>query len=117
MKKNVITALFMLISTLTFAQNIEGTWTATIDTDNGLFTFYADFDINEEGKLSGSLYSDAGSVDIYATKIDGDKFEYSFDLDYNVIKHKGKMVDGKLEIKMISESYESDLTMSRIEKE
>lgn len=116
MKKNVITALFMLISTLTFAQNIEGTWTATIDTENGLFTFYADFDIDDEGKLTGRLYSDPGSVYIYETKIDGDKFEYSFDIDYNKLKHKGKMVDGKLEIKMISENNESDFTMSRIEK-
>lgn len=117
MKKIAITALFMVISTITFAQNIEGTWKATIDTDNGPFTFYAEFNLNDEGKLTGRLYSDAGSVLIYDSKIDGDEFEYYFDLDYYKLKHEGKLVDGKLEIKMISENNESEITMTRVEKE
>ena len=117
MKKIAFTVLCLVFSTLTFAQNIEGTWTATIDTDNGPFTFYAEFELNDEGELTGRLYSDAGSVFIYDSKIDGDTFEYFFDLDYYRLKHEGKIVDDKLEIKMIGENNESEITMTRVEKE
>ena len=116
MKKFTLSALLLVLCALTFAQNIEGTWTTTLDTDNGPYTFYAEYKVNGD-TLKGKLYSIDGSVKIYNTKISGDEFEYNFDLDYFQIKHEGKLIDGELKITSISDNDESEFTMIRAEEE
>jgi hypothetical protein len=116
MKTIIISTLLLLISTITFAQNLEGTWTATIDTQDGPFTFYAEFNV-EGDTLTGRLYSDYGSVNIYNSKIDGNEFEYNFDIDYTKYKQEGKLVNGELKIKSISDNGELEVTMTPVKKE
>lgn len=117
MKKRVIT-FFVLIfcSTVLFASGVEGKWTTTIETDNGPFTFYADFQVKGE-VITGTLSSDIGSVEIYNGKINGDEFEYNFELDYTEHKHIGKLVEDKLKIKSIGGNNDFEFTMDKVKKE
>lgn len=117
MKKRIIPfILFIFCSSVLFASGIEGKWTTTMETDNGPFTFYAEYTVKGE-VVSGTLSSDMGSVEISEGKINGDEFEYTFEIDYNKLKHVGKLVDGKLLIKSSGAYGESEFTMTRVKKE
>ena len=65
--------LLFFCSTLLFASKVEGKWKATIETDNGPFTFYAEYTVKGD-KITGTLSSDMGSVEIANGKIDGDEY-------------------------------------------
>ena len=107
----------LFCSSVVFALEVEGKWTTTIETDNGPFTFYAEYAVKGE-TVTGNLSSDMGSVEISNGKIVGDEFEYTFEIDYTTMKHKGKLVDGKLEIKSSGGDYgEFEFTMTRVKKE
>ena len=116
MKKIILPALFMLLCTATFAQKVEGTWTTTIETENGEYTFFAEYKVSGDA-ISGKLYSVDGQVKIYDGKIKGNEFEYKFELNYYTIKHVGKLVDGELKIKSISDNGESEFTMTAVKDE
>ncbi len=115
MKKKALTTLFIFLCTITFAQNLNGTWTTTLDTENGPYTFYAELKADGDA-LTGRLYSVDGSVNISEGKINGNEFEYKFLLNYNEIKHEGKLVDGDLKIKSTSENGDGEFTMKRVSK-
>ena len=117
MKKILVSTFVLLfVTSLALAAKIDGKWTATVDTDNGPFTFYAEYTVDGE-KLTGILSSDMGSVDIANGKINGDEFEYTFYIDAYEMKHKGKLVDDKLIIKSSGDYGESEITMTRVKKE
>ena len=115
MRKILAFTIALLFSTVLFASELEGKWKATVDTDNGPFTFYAEFVVKGE-LLTGTLSSDMGSVEITDGAIKGNEFEYKFELDYNTIKHTGKLVDGKLKIKSGGD-YEMEFEMTKVKKE
>ena len=117
MKKILVSAILLLFcSSIAFASDIDGKWKATIETDNGPFTFYADFTVSGE-KITGTLSSDMGSVEISNGKIEGNLFSYTFYIDTNEMKHEGKLVDGKLIIKSSGDYSESEFTMTRVKEE
>jgi len=58
-----------------------------------------------------------GSVDIENGKIKGNEFEYTFDIDYNTMKHKGKLVDGELVITTSGEYGDREYKMTRVKEE
>src|SRR6056297_1688623 len=115
MKRQILSACFILLCTVAFASGIEGKWKTTIETENGPYTFYADFTVEGEA-LTGELSSMDGSVVIYNGKIKGNAFEYYFDLNYNPIKHEGKLVDGELKVKSTSDNGDMEFTMTRAEE-
>ncbi len=117
MKKFLVSAVLVLLcSTALFASKVEGKWFTTIETDNGPFSFSSEFVVAGD-KITGTLASDMGSVEITDGKITGDEFEYSFLIEYNTIKHKGKVIDGKLIIKTSGSYGDSEFTMTREKKE
>jgi hypothetical protein len=117
MKKLLAAATtLMLFCTVLFASEVEGKWTTTIETENGPFTFFAEFKVNGN-QLTGILSSDMGSVEISEGKITGNEFEYTFEIDYYKMKHEGKLVDGKLKIKSSGEYGESEIEMTRVKKD
>ena len=116
MKKLFILTVMLLTTTILFASEIEGKWTTTIDTDNGPFTFTAEFAV-KDGKITGTLASDMGSVEIEEGTVKGDEFEYSFYIDYNKYTHKGKLVVDKLKIKSATDNGDMEFEMTRVKKE
>jgi hypothetical protein len=116
MKRLFVLTVLLLTTTILFASKIEGKWTATIDTDNGPFTFTAEY-VVKDGKITGTLASDMGSVEIEEGTVNGDEFEYSFYIDYNKMTHKGKLVDGKLKIKSTADYGDMEFEMTPVKKE
>jgi hypothetical protein len=116
MKKLFLFIVFAFTCSVLFASEIEGKWKATIDTDNGPFTFYADY-VVKDAKISGTLSNDMGSVEIEEGKVEEETFEYTFYIDYSKITHKGKLVDGKLKIKSSGDMGESEFEMTKVKKE
>lgn len=116
MKKLLVLFVFMFTCGILFASEVEGKWTATIETDGGDLTFIADYTV-KDGKITGTLSSDMGSVDIEEGTIAGNEFEYSFYIDYNEMTHKGKLVDGKLKIKSSGDYGDSEFEMTRVKEE
>lgn len=116
MKRLFILTVLLLTTTILFASKVEGTWTATIETDNGELTFTADYAV-KDGKITGTLSSDMGSLEIEPGTITGDEFEYSFYIDYNKMTHKGKLVEGKLKMKSSGDYGDSEFEMTRVKKE
>lgn len=116
MKKFLMLAVLLLTTTILFASKVEGKWTTTIETDNGEFTFTAEY-VVKDGKITGTLASDMGSVEIESGTIKGEEFEYSFYIDYNKMTHKGKLVEGKLKVKSSGDYGDSEFEMTRVKKE
>ncbi len=114
MKKIIISAFLMVLCTVVFAQKVEGTWTTTVETDNGPYTFNAEYVVKGD-TITGKLFSIDGKVKIYNGKINGNEFEYNFDLNNSQIKHVGKLAEGKLKIKSISDNGEAEFTMTPAE--
>jgi hypothetical protein len=90
MKKILPVILFVLMASSCFATGIEGTWKTTMQGGNGDMELTFVFKMVGE-KLTGTMKSPNGDVEITNTKIDGK--EFSFDISFNdtTIKHKGTL--------------------------
>lgn len=118
MKKIFVSAFLMLLcSTLLFASKIDGTWSATIETDNGPFSFTITYKVDGE-KLSGVLSSDMGEVTFDDGKITGETFKYKFYIDSYTLYHEGTVINEKeIKIKSTGDYGESEFTIKKVEKE
>ena len=88
MKKILPVILFLLIASSCFATGIDGTWKAKMQGGNGDMELTFVFKMVGE-KLTGTIKSPNGDMEITNTKIDGK--EFSFDVSFNdsTVKHKG----------------------------
>lgn len=101
MKKIFTSAILLLFcSSILLASKIDGSWAASVDSDNGTFEFTLIYKV-EGNKLSGTLSSEMGDLDFTDGKVEGDTFEYNFEIQGYSIKHKGKVLNDK-EIKISS---------------
>jgi hypothetical protein len=87
MKKIFPVILFLLVASSCFATGIEGIWKAKMQGPDGDMELTFVFKMVGE-KLTGTVKSPNGDVEITNTKIDGK--EFSFDVSFNemTIKHK-----------------------------
>ena len=92
MKKILPVILFLLIASSCFAAGIEGTWKAKMQGGDGDMELTFVFKMVGE-KLTGTIKSPNGDMEITNTKVDGK--EFSFDVSFNdtTIKHKCKLND------------------------
>lgn len=87
MKKILPVILFLIMASSCFAAGIEGTWKAKMQGPGGDMELTFVFKMVGE-KLTGTLESPNGDIEITNTKVDGK--EFSFDVSFNemLIKHK-----------------------------
>jgi len=87
MKKILPVILFLLMASSCFATGIEGTWKSKMQGGDGDMELTFVFKMVGE-KLTGTVKSPNGDLEITNTKIDGK--EFSFDISFNdmTIKHK-----------------------------
>jgi hypothetical protein len=113
----VLTVILLFCSTILFASKIDGKWAATVDTDNGTFDFTLTYKVDGE-KLSGTLSSEMGEITFTDGKINGDTFEYKFDIEGYSITHKGTVLNEKeIKIKSSGDYGESEYVIKKIVKE
>src|ERR1035437_697489 len=87
MKKLLPVILFVLLASSCSATGIEGTWRTKMQGGDGDMVLTFVFKMVGE-KLTGTMKSPNGDIEITNTKIDGK--EFSFDISFNdmTIKHK-----------------------------
>jgi hypothetical protein len=85
------TLMMALCTTLTFAKGVEGTWNASIETDNGPFEFTVVYEVDDE-KITGEFITEWGNLEFGPGTIKGKEFEYTFEIEYVTYTHKGKLI-------------------------
>jgi hypothetical protein len=116
--KKIFASVFLMLfcTTLLFASKIDGSWAASVDTDNGTFKFTLTYKVDGE-KLSGTISSDMGELEFTDGKVDGDTFEYKFEIDGYSITHKGKLLNKKeINIKSSGDYGENEYVIKKIVK-
>ena len=92
MKKILPVILFLLMASSCFATGIEGTWKTKMQGQGGDMELTFVFKMVGE-KLTGTIKSPNGDIEITNAKIEGK--EFSFDVSFNdmTIKHKCTLKD------------------------
>jgi hypothetical protein len=84
--------LFVAVLGLTLSafgdEMVAGTWKGTLETPNGAQenTFVLKVD---DGKLTGSITSAMGTMEITNGKVDGDKVSFAISTDFGLISYTG----------------------------
>lgn len=102
-------------ATLALASEIEGKWTGTYETDNGVQDVTVTYKV-EGNKISGYFTTDNGRLDINPGKISGDAFEYTFDWQGYTLTHKCKRVGKEIKVAWEVEGYEGEFTLKKAAK-
>lgn len=110
MKKILSVIMFVLVASSCFAAGVDGTWKTKLEGQGNDMELTFVFKMVGE-KLTGSMVSPNGDIEITNTKIDGK--EFSFDVSFNdmAIKHKCTLKeDDTINMKVV-ESPMGDMEM------
>lgn len=85
MKLRLVLAVCLFSSALPiWAQTIVGSWNASVDTPQGPFAFVWKFEVDNAGKLSGSMQNDfIGSVPLSDVTVKGDQVTFKVTIQGN----------------------------------
>ena len=93
MKAILTVFLFLVIATTTFGAGITGTWVATMKgPDNTSMEITFVFKL-EGNKLTGSVKTPGGEVEIKNTKVEGKNFSFEVSMGDSAIKHNCYLKD------------------------
>lgn len=110
MKKILPVILIMIMTSSCFAGGVDGTWKAKLSNDGGDMELTFVFKMVGE-KLTGTMTSPNGDIELTNTKIDGK--EFSFDISFNdmTIKHKCTLKEDDTIIMKAVDSPMGDMEM------
>ncbi len=99
MKKVFLTVMVALLVMVSNAAKIDGKWKTSMRGPDGnveiTFVFKADGE-----KLTGTITSPMGEMEITKGKINGDEFTFDIDMMGNTISHKGRFEGDVIKLKM-----------------
>jgi len=111
MKTRIIFLLLLVLSMVSNAQTLDGSWKAKMSTPNGdmelLFIFKVDAD-----SLSGNVTSEMGSIPLENGKVNGNQFSFDVSVNGQVFSNTGAL-DGDI-IKLSSPSMENSMELNRV---
>jgi hypothetical protein len=93
---------------------LNGRWEAKITRPDGeemklIYTFKVEGD-----KLTGSVQSPRGELEIKDGKVNGDEFSCQLDIGDNVIEYQGKLADNKIKMKSKAPWGEREFALTRL---
>ena len=109
----LMAGLLMVVSaTFAFAADFNGRWESSLNTPNGdvQLTFHFKFD---GAKLTGSVETPNGSVDIEEGKVDGDNISFKTHVGDSEVKHDGKISGDTITLAVDGPWGHSDMTLKR----
>ena len=118
MKRILGTTILMLVcGTMLFASKFDGKWKASVETDMGPFEFTVVYKVDRE-TISGTMMTEFGDFEMNDGTVSGDTFEMSIEIEWNVIKLTGELVnDDEILLKSNDpNSGETEMTMTRIKE-
>lgn len=86
MKKNLPLILFLFVVSTAFGKGIDGTWSTTMQGPDGEMALTFVFKM-VDGKLTGTVKSPNGDLEIINTKVDGKQFSFDVSFGDMTIKH------------------------------
>jgi hypothetical protein len=92
MKKIFPVILFLLLASSSFATGIEGTWKSKVSGGDGDMELTFVFKMVGE-KLTGTMKSPNGDIEITNTKVDGKDFSFEISFNDMTVKHKCTLKD------------------------
>lgn len=99
MKKAILTVLVALFAVIASnAEGIDGKWKAKMESQMGSMELTFTFKVDGE-KLTGSISTDMGDMDITNGKVTGNEFSFDIDMMGNPIPHKGKLEGDVIKLK------------------
>ena len=95
MKKIILTVFIALFAVLASnAEGISGKWKSSFEGPQGSMELNFTFKVDGE-KLTGTISSEMGEVEITNGKVNGTEFTYQIDAMGNIMTQKGKL-DGEV---------------------
>ena len=95
MKKVLLTAIIALFAVISSnAEGISGKWKSTFEGPQGSMELTFNFKVDGE-KLTGTISSEMGDIEITNGKVKGNEFSYQIDAMGNLMTQKGKL-DGEV---------------------
>lgn len=114
-RRATMAGILMLVSAVYgLAVDVSGRWESTFSSPNGDFHLVFHFKV-DGSKLTGSVETPNGSVDIEEGKVDGDKISFNTHLDDDVIKHSGTISGDTIQLGVDGPWGHSDMTLKRAE--
>ena len=111
----VVVCVVLSMAAIASAADFNGTWKGSADFPDGQ-TRELTYTLKvESGKLTGTIESPRGKVDIADGKVKGDEFSFNTIRDGNTTVHEGKWVDGKIKIKVHAASGDREYALARAE--
>jgi hypothetical protein len=110
--------LALLTAATTFAADVNGTWTASFETQVGTQNYTYTFKV-EGGKLTGTAKSNLGEATITGGTVAGDDISFVENLDYQgmplQIPYKGKISGDEIKFtRTVIEGVTEDLVAKRV---
>ena len=118
MKKQILISVFFLLAgVLTVsASNIDGKWTGKVPgMDGGEIELTYVFKVDGE-KLTGTISSEMGEVEISEGKVNGDEFEYKLDIQGMVMNTKGKVDGDEITLTTSSDWGDMETKLTRVKE-
>lgn len=105
----ILSALF---ATAALAADVSGRWEGSMSTPNG--DMQIAFILKADGaKLTGSVETPNGSVDIEEGRVDGDHISFKTHFSDNVITHEGTVSGDTLQLTVEGPWGKTDMTLKR----
>jgi hypothetical protein len=116
MKKALFTVLVVLFAIVAAnAQKIDGKWKTSFESPQGAmeltYTFKTDGD-----KITGSIASEFGDMELTNVKINGDEISYVLDMMGNPITQKGKIEGDVIKLAMDTpDGQKIEMTLKKVQ--
>lgn len=100
MAKKILLTLMMAITLIMAgsAAKIDGKWKTSMESPDGSMDIFFTFKVDGV-KLTGTITSPIGEMEIKNGKVNGDEFSFDMDMGGNVIPHKCKVEGEVIKVK------------------
>lgn len=111
-KLTICAILLLLVTSVAFAADVSGTWTASFDTQVGQQTYTYTFKV-DAGKLTGTAKSNLGEGTITNGTVNGDDITFTENLTYQdqmlQIVYKGKISGDEIKFtRTVAEGFDPE---------
>ena len=103
---------FLLLAVSSFAADISGKWKGAVEGPDGSMDLTFNFKV-DGAKVSGTVSSPMGDMDITEGKIEGDALTFTVAHDDFKIVHKGKISGDEIKLKAEIGDHVMEMTLKR----
>lgn len=115
-RRAMMAGILMAVSAaVVFAAGADGRWESALSTPNGDVQLVFHFKVDGT-KLTGSVETPNGSVDIEDGKVDGDKISFNTHVGDDEVKHIGTISGDTIALAVEGPWGHSDMTLKRAEE-